>query len=73
MGGILEGARTTKSTLPGHLPTWSILTVILALAVGIAVGMYHWASAVVFHELRAQLTIRIGQISGQRSESVSGN
>jgi hypothetical protein len=42
MGGILEGTRTTKSTLPGHLPTWSILTVILALAVGIAVGMYHW-------------------------------
>jgi hypothetical protein len=42
MSGILEGARTTKSTLPGHLPTWSILTVILALALGIAVGMYHW-------------------------------
>lgn len=42
MAGILEGARTTKSTLSGHLPTWSILTVILALAVGIAVGMYHW-------------------------------
>ena len=42
MGGILEGARTTKSTLPGHLPTWSILAVILALAVGITVGMYHW-------------------------------
>ncbi len=42
MGGILEGARTTKSTLPGHLPTWSILTAILALGVGIAVGMYHW-------------------------------
>ena len=42
MDGILEGARTTKSTGPGHLPTWSILTVILALAVGIAVGMYHW-------------------------------
>jgi hypothetical protein len=42
MGGILEEARTTKNTLPGHLPTWSILTAILALAVGIAVGMYHW-------------------------------
>ena len=41
MGEILEGARTTKSTLPGH-PTWSSLTVILALAAGIAVGMYHW-------------------------------
>jgi hypothetical protein len=42
MGGILEGAPTTKSTLPGNLPTWSLLTMILALAVGIAVGIYHW-------------------------------
>jgi hypothetical protein len=42
MSGILEGARRTKSTLPRHLPTWSILTVILALALGVAVGMYHW-------------------------------
>lgn len=42
MSRILQGARRTKSTLPGHLPTWSILTVILALALGIAVGMYHW-------------------------------
>ena len=42
MGGILEGARTTRNTLPGPLPTWSILTVIPALAVGMAVGMYHW-------------------------------
>jgi hypothetical protein len=24
------------------MPTWSILTGILALVVGIAVGMYHW-------------------------------
>jgi hypothetical protein len=42
MDGILQDARTSKSTLPGRLPTWSILTVILALAVEIAVGMYHW-------------------------------
>lgn len=39
MGGILEGARTTKSTLPGHLLKWSILTVVMALAAGIAVGV----------------------------------
>jgi hypothetical protein len=42
MSQILEGGRTTNSTLRRREPTWSILTAILALAVGIAVGMYHW-------------------------------
>jgi hypothetical protein len=41
MGRILEGERTTRSTLARRNPC-SSLTVILAFAVGFAVGMYHW-------------------------------
>ncbi len=40
MGRTLE--RTNKSALPGRVPAWSILTVILAFALGIGVAMYHW-------------------------------
>jgi hypothetical protein len=42
MDPILEGERTNKSTLPRRVPTWSILTVMLAFVAGIAVGIYHW-------------------------------
>jgi hypothetical protein len=31
-----------KSKMTRRVPTWSILTGILALVIGIAVGMYHW-------------------------------
>ncbi len=42
MARHFEWGRTTKGALPGREPVFKLLTVLIALALGIAVGMYHW-------------------------------
>ncbi len=42
MARHFEWGRTTKGALPGREPAWSLLTALVALALGIAVGMVNW-------------------------------